>query len=110
MSVNTSTAKATVGSLFSVISNTGESIIGILGVANTYVSKAQLAADDSFKRQLIESKIENAVHQEQAIRKAAQDEAESSLRAKEFCLKSEYHEEAYKKSYDRFAALFESAK
>jgi hypothetical protein len=108
MSVNTSTAKATVGSLFSVITNTGESVIGILNVANTYVGKAQLAADDSYKRQLVESKIDNAVHQEQAIRKAAQDEAESAMRAKEFMLKSEGHKEAYQQSYDRFSSLFSS--
>lgn len=105
--MNQSTAKATLGSMLAVVAQTADSTIGILNAANTMVSKVQLYADASYKMQVKETKVELAVHQEELIRKASMDEAESDMRIKAYCDKSEAHAAAYKSSYDRFSKLFD---
>ena len=102
---NTTTARATVGTLFGAIASSADSVINIIQVGNTYISKLQLAADDSYFQQKKESSINRAVFEEQLIRSKAQEEAESALRAHEFMEKSATHKVEYQASYDRFKLI-----
>lgn len=107
---NAATARQTLGSILGATATTFNSLIAVVDVGNTYVSKLQLSADDSYKRQKMESTIDNAMFKEQLIRSKTMEETESTLKAHEFMSKSEQHKLAYEESYKRFSALFTETK
>lgn len=101
-----STARLTLGAVFSTINETASMITNTVGTANAVISMGANYVGVLAKEQDMDNVIRIATYQEKLIERASMEEAERQLSILKFTDKSQKHQELYSTAQDRFTKLF----
>lgn len=101
-----STARLTIGSLFSTINETASMVTNTVGTLNAGISMASNYVAVLAKEQDMDNMVRVATYQEKLIERASMEEAERQLTILKFTDKSAKHQELYANAQSRFTALF----
>lgn len=101
-----STARLTIGAVFSTINETASAITNTVGTLNAGITMASNYVAVLAKEQDMDNMVRVATYQEKLIERASMEEAERQLTILKFTEKSAKHEQLYSAAQDRYAKLF----
>lgn len=101
-----SSARITIGAIFSTINETASALTNTVGTVNAGITMAANYVGVLAKEQDMDNMVRVATYQEKLIERASMEEAERQLAILKFTDKSAKHQELYSKAQDRFTSLF----
>lgn len=101
-----STARLTIGAVFSTINETASAITNTVGTVNAAITMGANYIGVLAKEQDMDNMVRVATYQEKLIERASMEEAERQLTILKFTDKSAKHQELYANAQSRFTALF----
>lgn len=102
-----STARLTIGALFSTINETASALTNTVGTLNAGITMASNYVAVLAKEQDMDNMVRVATYQEKLIERASMEEAERQLAILKFTDKSQKHQDLYAAAQDRFTKLFQ---
>lgn len=98
--------KLAFGSILDTVVGTANAVSSVVNTATKSVGMLDAFVTKAAEEQAVQHTIDRSSFLENAIRQAAQEQAQADLKALEFCNKSSSHDQLYSEHLAKFRSLF----